>query len=205
MLKTSTSASSPHLPLISRAIAQTNKSLVSCPPGPGVLENWGGWGALLISLSFGDLLTLVKFNAVKKKKKSQLFLRIFLCVPPPLFYHSGPFPHAVTERSVQLYWYTSLAQFHEREIIYQWKETSLLFSDYNPTPHPTEDFLFYHRKRKWMSANLCVFEVGRMKASSSAWAQQQVGWGVGVCLYLSGKSTPRTQCAWARVYTYLLI
>ena len=143
----------------------------------------------------------------KKRRKKVSFSSEYSSVfpSPPLFYHSRPFPHAVTERSLQLYWYTSLAQFHEREIIYQWKETSLPFSDTIPPPTPLKTFLFYHRKRKWMSANLCVFEVGRMKASSSAWAQQQVGWGVGVCLYLSGKSTPRTRWAWARTCAYLLI
>lgn len=43
-----------------------------------------------------------------------------------------------------------------------------------------------------LCVSACVFEVGRMKASSSVQAQQQVGQCVGVCLYLSGKRTVRT-------------
>lgn len=79
---------------------------------------------------------------------------------PTLFYHSRPFPYAVMERSARLYWYTSLSLFHEREIIYRWKETSLLFPDTIcppfPTPTPLPTFHFYRRKRKWMSACVCV-------------------------------------------------
>jgi len=53
----------------------------------------------------------------------------------------------------------------------------------------------------------CMFEVGRMKASSSVWAQQQVGWCVGLCLYLSGKRTVRTCCVLVYVCarSYLLM
>lgn len=45
-----------------------------------------------------------------------------------------------------------------------------------------QTFHFYRRKRKWMSVCACVFEVGRMKASFSVWAQQQVGQWVCVCI-----------------------
>lgn len=126
------------------------------------------------------------------------------------------------ERSARLYWYTSLSQFHEREIIYQWKGTSLPFPDticpplcthththptsphhvHPPTPRTPPRCRFFTfivgRGNGCLRAPLCkcacVFEVGRMKASSSVWAQQQVGRCVGVCLYLSGKRTVRTRC-----------
>lgn len=122
------------------------------------------------------------------------------------------------ERSARLYWYTSLSQFHEREIIYRWKETSLLFPDTicppfptlrahtHPTPPPTRLFTFIVGRgngclRAPVCKCACAFEVGRMKASSSVWAQQQVGRCVGVCLYLSAKRTARTWCVSVCVYT----
>ena len=77
-------------PVNQRAILQTNKSRVSRSPGPGVLENWGGWGVLLIRLSFGDLLTLVKFNTVKNVSFSSEYSSVFF--PPHCFITAGHFP-----------------------------------------------------------------------------------------------------------------
>lgn len=73
-----------------QSAGQTNKSRVSHSPGPGVLENWGGWGVLLIRLSFGDLLTLVKFNTVKNVSFSSEYSSVFF--PPHCFITAGHFP-----------------------------------------------------------------------------------------------------------------
>lgn len=151
-------------PVNQRAIPQTNKSQVSCSPGSGVLENWGGWGVLLIRLSFGDLLTLVKFNTVKK---CQRFLRIFLCVfSPTLFYHSGPFPYAVTERSASCIDILPSLSFMKGKSFTSGKKRHWFFpirfvlplrnTAHTPSPAPLPTFHFYHRKRKWMSACACV-------------------------------------------------
>lgn len=81
-----------------------------------------------------------------------------LCFLPNLFYHSRPFPYAVTERSARSYWYTSLSQLHESQIIYQQKGTSPLFpAQFAPAALPRPRLSSLLSQEEEMDVRACAF------------------------------------------------
>lgn len=121
----------------------------------------------LIPLSFGDLLTLVKFNTVKKNvsfssEYSSVFF--FFLLRSHCFITAGHFP--------TLSWRDQRARIDIHPSFTFMKGKSFTSGKKRhcfvpirfvpPSPHtnrthsPNPSFCFYRRKRKWMSACVCV-------------------------------------------------
>lgn len=128
----------------------------------------------MIRLSFGDLLTLVKFNTVKNVSFSSEYSSVFF--PLHCFITAGHFPTlSWRDQHGCIDIHPSLSVMKGKSFT-SGKKRHCFFPDTicppfpaPRTPAPLPTFHFYRWKRKWMSVCkcACVFEVGRMKASSS--------------------------------------
>lgn len=135
-----------------RPFLQTNKGHVSPFTGPGEPRGL----SCLILLFFADLLTLVKFfSALKKVKKCQPFLRIFLCAPP-CFITAGHFPTLSRgDQRARIDIHPSLSFMKAKSFTGRKEPCRFSSIQFAPPPCPALTFSpFYHRKRNCMSARV---------------------------------------------------
>lgn len=123
----------------------------------------------MIRLSFGDLLTLVKFNTVKNVSFSSEYSSVFF--PPHCFITAGHFPTlSWRDQRGCIDIHPSLS-FMKGKSFTSGKKRHCFFPirfvppsprcTHTPTPLPT--FYFYRRKGKWMSACACVCVSARVR------------------------------------------